>query len=903
MSDVQRTVLDPLQQPELLDAPVSDLHLTQIASNIRNWEEVAPFLALSDVEEEEIRKDHKEYGVQKRKALQRWREKRGSDATYRELRDALRRAGEAGANPEWKQFREHLIAWGKQTRHPSFEQQPTLETSVYVDLSLVAQDGSGVRLSSVLRAEGRQVVLIEGPPGSGKTTLTWHLYQQWAEGKLLRQFSLLIPISLSTTGAETTCLEDIIPYPSKKVREKIADAIAEKEGKGVCFVIDSWDEMPHSAKWQHSYLYQFLKGRVGYSLLHCSIVVTSRPAASSMLRTCATSILRLAGFDSLKIEEFVDKSMDTDSASRFLEILEEKPELHALCHLPLNITIAVDLYKTSNQELPSTRTKLYKALVDTQLARHWQLRTPDGDVAIDVDTNNVMEFLPEEMLTKFIAMCKLAYTGVRDGNSLFDQTAIRKAGLDPLVQNTLSLMQSVKGVSTATKHGFLHYTIQEYLAAYHIAKLEPEQQREAVEELLQTSPLSATLPFYAGLTNLRNEEVFKVLLEVMYKPLDLHSILQYLVEHVNEYGSDPRRLLVALVNSIYESEVHELYTQVQPQLEQRYAPMVQMSFTGLFLTPSDCLSIGCFLKHTMIDDIEPILTGCNINDAGFRMLVHQVIIKEQLQYNPRILICVPSNPITHKGFEFLREGLGNRKLSLLFNGCLESFLHPNTHVNIFKALAHLVEGLSRSSGVNCLSISHNEITYEHKYYLLLLILFSKSLRDLELMANNLRGCMPLLVSALHHSNLQTLGLSYCHLDDNDIICLGISLQNNSTLTFLNICGNNISPHAFSEFLLAIQYSAIIGLLYDTHITVTVAHMIMLNEINSNRHRAQMPPLHVQDMTKAHSLGLQSVNDLLSLPHQFLTGQKEANPNLPLESEEETDIHSCSAQQMFRILYS
>ena len=495
----------------------------------------------------------------------------------------------------------------------------------------MAQDGSDVRLSSVLREEGRQVVLIEGPPGSGKTTLTWHLYQQWAEGKLLRQFSLLIPISLSTTGAETTCLEDIIPYPSKKVQEKVADAIAEKEGRGVCFVVDSWDEVPHSEKWQHSYLYQFLKGRVGYSLPHCSIVVTSQPAASSMLRTCATTILRLAEFDSLKIEEFVDRSMDTDNASRFLQILEEKPELHALCHLPLNITIAVYLYKTSNQELPSTHTKLYKALVDTQLARHWQLRTPDGDVAMDVDKSNVMELLPQEMLTKFIAICKLAYTGVRGGSSLFDQTAIRKAGLDPLVQNTLSLMRSVKDVSTATKHGFLHYTIQEYMAAYHIAQLQPEQQREAVEELLQISPLSATLPFYAGLTNLQNKEVFKELLKVMDKPLDFISVSEYLVQHVNEYGSDPRRLLVALMNCIYESEAHELYTQVQPPLQPgRFSPV--MTFMELHLTPNDCLSLGCFIRHAKIDHFMTMLAGCNIRDAAFRTLMHQIIIKEQMQY-------------------------------------------------------------------------------------------------------------------------------------------------------------------------------------------------------------------------------------------------------------------------------
>ena len=210
-------------------------------------------------------------------------------------------------------------------------------------------------------------------------------------------------------------------------------------------------------------------------------------------------------------------------------------------------------------------------------------------------------------------------------------------------------MKSLKGVSTATKHRFLHYTIQEYLAAYHIAQLEPEQQRKAVEELLQTSPLSATLPFYAGLTNLRNKEVLEVLLEVMNKPLDLLSVNKHLAQHVNEYGSDPRRLLVALMNCIYESEVHELYTQVQPLLEKTQP---QVTFSLLSLTPSDCLSIGCFLRHTKIYSVMPILNDCNINDAAFKLLLLPVI-KEKLQYNPHIYIMLDANPITHKGFEFL----------------------------------------------------------------------------------------------------------------------------------------------------------------------------------------------------------------------------------------------------------
>ena len=878
MDNARRTALDPLQQPELLDTPVSDLHLAQIASNIRNWEEVAPFLGLTDAEEEEIRQDNKEYGVQKRKALQRWREKKGSNATYQELRDALKRAEEACTNSEWKQFRGHLIAWGKQTPHPSYEQRPTLEMSIYVDLSLVTLDGgSDVRLSSVLGGKKRQVVLIEGPPGSGKTTLTWHISQQWAEGKLFQQFSLLIPISLSTTGAETTSLADIIPYPSKKVREKVADAIAEKEGKGVCFVIDSWDEVPHSAEWQRSYLYNFVKGRAGYSLPHCSIIVTSRPAASSMLRTCATMKLQIAEFDALKIEEFVDRSMDTDDASRFLEILEEKPELYALCHLPLNITIAVYLYKTSNQELPSTRTKLYKALVDTQLARHWQLRTPAGDLSMGVDISNVMELLPEEILTKFKALCKLAYTGLKCGCSTFLPMAIAAAGLNPIAPNTISLMQSVKGVSTTTKHSFLHYTIQEYLAAYHISKLDPEPQREIVEELLQISPLTNTLPFYAGLTNLSNEKAIKALLKVVReKPLNFLSVHEYLVKHVNDVGSDPRRLLIALMNSIYESEVYELYKQIQPQQHQME---LEISFDMLHLTPCDCLSIGCFLRHTEIDGVLPFFPRCNIKDVGFRMLVHQLIIKEQLQYNPRIRIYLAGNPLTHNAFKCLREGLGNRRIHLNLTDCLSSKVHQKTHVNIHivKSLKYLIEGFVRSSGCMQLAIGANEITPEHKFHLLLLMKFSKSLESLELSGNYLRGTMPLLAPALNNCNLKELFLLRCYLDDNDVIYLGRALQSNCTLYKLCIFDNYVSPHTFSEFLLAVQYSALTILYYNG--PISVAHMVMLIAINDNRYRCTAhsgEPLQLKKefWNTAMSEACHWMRNMSSLPSEFATGQKE-----------------------------
>ena len=232
-------------------------------------------------------------------------------------------------------------------------------------------------------------------------------------------------------------------------------------------------------------------------------------------------------------------------------------------------------------------------------------------------------------------------------------------------------------------------------------------------------------------------------------------------------------------------------------------------------------------------------------------------------------------------------------------------------MNIFKALSYLIEGLSRSVAFDILGIGLNKITAEHKFYLLLLILFSKSLLILTLTKNNLRGSMPLIAPGLSHSNLKYIHLNDCSLDDNDIICLGRALHRNFKVIALDISENNISPHAFSELLLAIQYSAISTVTYDGQ--TTVAHMIMLNAINSNRHTADMPTLHLKDTDMQEFPDVQCGGlCMASLPPEFLTGQEGVpNPYLPSEfltrqegitnhylqseSEQETDTHSCLTQ--------
>ena len=126
--------------------------------------------------------------------------------------------------------------------------------------------------------------MLEGTAGSGKTTLTRHICQQWAEGKLFHDVNLLIHLTLADPALwSAKSLEDIIPYPSAEMRKTVADHIVEQGGKRCCFILDGWEDLPEGS----SFIHKVLEGkqpRVA-ALPHCLFIITSRPVATAFPTT------------------------------------------------------------------------------------------------------------------------------------------------------------------------------------------------------------------------------------------------------------------------------------------------------------------------------------------------------------------------------------------------------------------------------------------------------------------------------------------------------------------------------------------------------------------------------------------------------------------------------------------
>uniref|UniRef100_A0A1X7SQR8 NACHT domain-containing protein n=1 Tax=Amphimedon queenslandica TaxID=400682 RepID=A0A1X7SQR8_AMPQE len=350
----------------------------------------------------------------------------------------------------------------------------------------------------------------------------------WSNGTLVhQQYDLVLYCPLKNSKiAKATTLADLFEYRRYEV-PMVAEWFEKRNGEGLLIIFDGWDELSE----------QLRQSSLAASVIHrkqldqCSVIVTSRSYASSSLlkmdtlskhvqvigfseEEISTVIIHTLQRDTKLAQELIDKkrednknnkpftttqsSKDSQLAVKLINDLEVRNDVQSLCYVPLVCSMVILVYKEEGH-LPTTLTQLYENFILQTIRRHVEIK-PRHD--IDPYTLGSLSSLPSQLAKPLQEMCQLAYTNLANTTMTFSSHQLQSLS-EAVKEDYLGLMTSFMEYSTK-KYQFLHLSIQEFLAAWWIAKQEKKTE-EVFKDHFDDDHFRMCLRFVAGLTHLEHE--------------------------------------------------------------------------------------------------------------------------------------------------------------------------------------------------------------------------------------------------------------------------------------------------------------------------------------------------------------------------------------------------------------
>ena len=661
-------------------------------------------------------------------------------------------------------------------------------------------------------------VLVEGDAGIGKTTLSIAICEDWANDMLFQQFKMLLLLPLrhqevASVGSLPEMLK--LLHLDKVLCKEVSEYLIVTEGDEVLIIADGWDEITSRHQLNESFLYKLLFKRY---LPFASVIITSRYSASAEFhkQSLFDRFVEITGFDKENITHYIQSEFANESrkCDDLKEQLEANPLVESVCSVPLNCAIICHLWRLNSREaLPTTMTELYSKIIRNVVFRNIE---KDANNSTNVSRLSSFDDLPEDLKQPWNYLCKFAFETMAKGQIIFSGDELNKLEAAHnnrifsfgLLQESLFLLDDGYGRS----YHFLHRTFQEFLAAFHLAKLASESIITAtVEEVFQTQEHSRTI-YYGDF-----EIVWRFLFGIYFNVLkchNCHAILPYMSRIYGWYkdghcnSADNR----SLCHFAFEAKNDFIYKDI--------IQAVLMNGHGSLYSHSahDCAAIIDIISHMQDCKIDVNFGNCGVRQHQIDCLGEVLnncknVWIENLNLNGNKLVSVETLfSAAPNNFQSLRKlDLGNNMIKTVnfmrspFNWLRNIDLSNNPlGINGMNILQTAIAGdsLTNLSSLyldNCLTRDTYDIdSTQFSKFLRALSAHCPNLSKLDLSQNNLgvTGALELAKVKSEHNKvnsswLRWVNLSQTNLSDEGLRSFTKAIDCACYFTALQLDGNDI----------------------------------------------------------------------------------------------------------------
>ena len=475
------------------------------------------------------------------------------------------------------------------------------------------------------RGSQRKKVLVEGKPGIGKTMLALHISAEWAKGEMLREYDCILFVPLRRFQRKVQTSKHIPEYQLQRELDTIdlvkvylggergfqaSEELNRSGGERTLLILEGWDELPPELREEGSFFFRIISGQL---FPKASVLVTSRPTVSSDLyKLMSERRIEVIGFSKKQIRQYIERNMPSKKET-VLKHLQKFPNVERLAHIPMTLCTICNLVTAGYMEsLPSTLTELYDTYVRDILYNGFK-KHPKPEFKHIRGISNLCN-LPGESQQVLVSLCKLALQGLQKRKFVFEVDDLIGVGLQPEetfdAYGLLSTFPCYVGAGYNLFYQFRHLTIQEFLAAKGIEKLDHSQQMSLLDEYRLEKEFQVVWKFLSGITKLEDDKLRDA---IVFK---------------TRRGSNQDELF--LLHCVYEAHDPQLCSTAARYLEHK------LSLDNCTLNPTDCLCAAYVVAQSG-GDWELNFRGCHMGGEGLETLRWHLLEHQNPNAPPAVL--------------------------------------------------------------------------------------------------------------------------------------------------------------------------------------------------------------------------------------------------------------------------